>query len=61
MDILICDDEPLAVERLSRLVTQLGHHVVATASHGQQAIRAWLKALSLMSSYWIFKCLKWMG
>ena len=25
MDILICDDEPLAVERLSRLVTQLGH------------------------------------
>ena len=38
MDILICDDEPLAVERLSRLVTQLGHEVVATASHGQQAI-----------------------
>lgn len=38
MDILICDDEPLAVERLSRLVTQLGHHVVATADHGQQAI-----------------------
>ena len=38
MDILICDDEPLAVERLSRLVTQLGHQVVATATHGQQAI-----------------------
>ena len=38
MDILICDDEPLARERLSRLVTQLGHHVVATAAHGQQAI-----------------------
>lgn len=38
MDILICDDEPLAVERLSRLVTQLGHHVVATAQHGQQAL-----------------------
>lgn len=38
MDILICDDESLAVERLSRLVTQLGHRVVATASHGQQAI-----------------------
>ncbi len=38
MDILICDDEPLAVERLSRLVTQLGHHVVATAQHGRQAI-----------------------
>ncbi len=38
MDILICDDESLAVERLSRLVTQMGHQVVATASHGQQAI-----------------------
>ncbi|MDM1761413.1 LytTR family DNA-binding domain-containing protein [Acinetobacter sp. 251-1] len=38
MDILICDDEPLAVERLSRLVTQLGHHVVATAQHGQEAL-----------------------
>jgi len=38
MDILICDDEPLAIERLSRLVSQLGHQVVATASHGQQAI-----------------------
>ncbi len=24
MDILICDDEPLAIERLSRLVSQLG-------------------------------------
>lgn len=38
MDILICDDEPLAVERLSRLVNQLGHHVIATAQHGKQAI-----------------------
>lgn len=38
MDILICDDEPLAVERLSRLVKELGHRVVATAEHGQQAI-----------------------
>ncbi|WP_173912233.1 LytTR family DNA-binding domain-containing protein [Acinetobacter sp. Marseille-Q1618] len=38
MDILICDDEPLAIERLSRLVSQLGHHVVATAQHGQQAL-----------------------
>ena len=38
MDILICDDEPLAIERLSRLVSQLGHQVVAIASHGQQAI-----------------------
>ena len=38
MDILICDDEPLAVERLSRLVSQLGHHVIATALHGKQAL-----------------------
>ena len=38
MDILICDDEPLAVERLSRLVAQLGHQVVATAQHGKQAL-----------------------
>lgn len=38
MDVLICDDEPLAVARLSRLVNQLGHHVVATAEHGKQAI-----------------------
>ena len=38
MDILICDDEPLAVERLSRLVTQMGHQVIATAAYGQQAI-----------------------
>ena len=38
MDILICDDEPLAVERLSRLVTQLGHHVIATAQHGVEVL-----------------------
>ncbi len=38
MDILICDDELLAVERLSRLVSQLGHQVIATAQHGQQAL-----------------------
>ena len=38
MDILVCDDEPLAVERLSRLVSQLGHHVIATAQHGKQAL-----------------------
>ncbi|WP_111895059.1 LytR/AlgR family response regulator transcription factor [Acinetobacter sp. MB5] len=36
MDILICDDEQLAVERLVRLVTDLGHNVVATAEHGGQ-------------------------
>lgn len=38
MDILICDDESLAVQRLSKLVEQLGHTVVATASHGQEVI-----------------------
>lgn len=30
MKVLICDDEPLAVERLSRLVSKMGHEVVAT-------------------------------
>lgn len=39
MNILICDDESLAVARLSRLVSELGHHVVAVASNGQQAIK----------------------
>ena len=34
MKVLIADDEPLAVERLSRLVTQMGHEVIATAHHG---------------------------
>ena len=38
MDILVCDDEPLAAQRLTKLVEQLGHTVVAVASHGQQAI-----------------------
>jgi two-component system, LytTR family, response regulator AlgR len=38
MDILICDDEVLATQRLSRLVENLGHEVVAVAHHGQQAI-----------------------
>ncbi len=38
MEVLICDDESLAVQRLQRLVVQLGHEVVATASHGAEAI-----------------------
>lgn len=38
MNILICDDEPLAIERLARLVTESGHDVVATASNAEQAI-----------------------
>lgn len=38
MDILICDDEPLAVERLARLITQLGHQVIAKASNGLDAL-----------------------
>lgn len=40
MDILICDDEQLAVARLTRLVTQLGHQVVATVNHGLQVIES---------------------
>lgn len=38
MKVLICDDEPLAVERLSRLVSKMGHEVVSTAYHGQEAL-----------------------
>lgn len=38
MDIVVCDDEPLARERLVRMVTHLGHEVVAQASNGYQAI-----------------------
>lgn len=38
MKILICDDEHLAVERLNRLLQQLGYDVVATAQNGVQAI-----------------------
>lgn len=38
MNVLICDDEPLAVIRLTRLVEDLGHCVIATASHGQEVL-----------------------
>lgn len=38
MNILICDDEPLAIQRLIRLVEKLGYDVVATAENGIQAI-----------------------
>lgn len=38
MKIMICDDEHLAVERLNRLLQQLGYSVVATAKNGVQAI-----------------------
>lgn len=38
MKVLICDDEPLAVERLSRSVSKMGHEVVSTAHHGQEAL-----------------------
>lgn len=38
MDIVVCDDESLARERLVRMVTHLGHHVVAQASNGMEAI-----------------------
>ncbi|KAA8732353.1 response regulator transcription factor [Acinetobacter qingfengensis] len=38
MKIIICDDEPLARERLLRMLTQLGHDVLAQAANGRQAI-----------------------
>ena len=38
MNILVCDDEPLATQRLVKLVTELGHEVVAVATYGKEAI-----------------------
>lgn len=38
MNILVCDDEPLARERLSRMVQEAGHKVVAQATNGVEAL-----------------------
>ncbi len=38
MRVVVCDDEPLARERLNRIVKEAGHEVVAHASTGVQAI-----------------------
>jgi len=38
MKILVCDDEPLARERLSRMVQEAGHTVVAQAINGVDAL-----------------------
>ena len=38
MKVMICDDEPLARERLVRMTAQLGHEVIAQASNGHQAL-----------------------
>ncbi|TXJ07349.1 MAG: response regulator transcription factor [Acinetobacter sp.] len=38
MNIVVCDDESLARERLVRMVTHLGHQVVAQAENGVQAL-----------------------
>lgn len=40
MRILVCDDEPLARERLSRMVQDAGHTVVAQATNGIEALEA---------------------
>ncbi|MBS9780212.1 MAG: response regulator transcription factor [Moraxellaceae bacterium] len=40
MRIVVCDDEPLARERLARIVRELGHEVVAQARTGLEAIEA---------------------
>ncbi len=40
MRIVVCDDEPLARERLTRIVRELGHDVVAQARTGLEAIAA---------------------
>jgi two-component system response regulator AlgR len=38
MNILVCDDEPLARERLCRMVKAAGHDVVAQAENGREAL-----------------------
>lgn len=38
MNILVCDDEPLARERLTRMVKAAGHEVVAQAENGRHAL-----------------------
>ncbi len=40
MRIVVCDDEPLARERLVRIVQESGHEVVAQATTGVEAITA---------------------
>ncbi|MFZ2552885.1 LytR/AlgR family response regulator transcription factor [Psychrobacter urativorans] len=40
MRIVVCDDEPLARERLVRIVQESGHQVVAQATTGKEAINA---------------------
>ena len=38
MRIVICDDEPLARERLARIVREEGHEVIALAATCMEAI-----------------------
>lgn len=38
MNFLIVDDEPLAIARLTRLLTSLGHTSITAASNGQEAL-----------------------
>ena len=40
MDVLIVDDEPLARQRLSRLVNDLGYSVIAEAANAEHALAA---------------------
>lgn len=40
MRVVVCDDEPLARERLTRIVKEEGHEVVAQATTGLEAIQA---------------------
>lgn len=38
MKIVVCDDEPIARERLTKLLQELGHEVVATVKSGNETI-----------------------
>ena len=38
MDIVVCDDEPLARDRLERMLTHLAHRVLGQAKNGVEAL-----------------------
>ena len=60
MKILVCDDEPLARERLSRMVQDAGHTVVAQATNGIEALEA-VRIFQPEYCSSMFGCPKWMG
>jgi DNA-binding LytR/AlgR family response regulator len=48
MKVLICDDEPLAVERLSRLVSKMGHEVLQQLIMAKMCFNIWYGFINQM-------------